>query len=366
MCQLTYVKIAENVPEINRFLALLISINSIKNFDGWGIFNKEDELFYKSKEKADRDENFTSIFRNLQNISNTMIHVRAVADKTTVKDKNSHPFIKDNLVICHNGTLIRKVGSKSPDIIDSEDFANILNDEVLKTSNMVTSIQNAYNNFYGKFAFLIYNKLDKNYYAVRGETALLHKADLKLTLPNGKIYNFYIINTEKNSLEEAVFYFNIVMFDCNLAANIKLLDMNTVYKLEDDVIPIGNVMEEKPVKQEIFTNFQPHFPAYENTAYSIEELGKIFSKTCLTIDEILSIIKASKLYNKTDTFNSYFYSNLIDKIKEFILENDTEDKRKLWAKIRNKHKISPIEIYKKYKIKFPYFCNSILELRKLL
>jgi predicted glutamine amidotransferase len=206
MCQLTYVNTLD--PKLSALIAYsLVFVDSETNKDGVGFATSSGT--WKTRYGANV---CTNVFPNLKKIvpkDNGMIlaHTRAAGlsfnNVKTIVDENAHPFVGKRFVLMHNGTLTYIAGHSKEEkdalvgMTDSEFFLNKLEAEAETTEDFVTCINNTMKLFYGKFAFLIRDTLTNRNYAIRGNSALLHRVPLlnKDGQPCG-----FVINTVKNDL----------------------------------------------------------------------------------------------------------------------------------------------------------------------
>ena len=120
-------------------------------------------------------------------------HVRAASVGTEVNKENAHPFETKDFILAHNGTLeFRKKEIKEEwdkmceedetlkDKIDSEKFIIFLQKRYDESKNkkFCEVIKGVANEFYGKFAFMIYAKQEDIYYIIRGRSATLHACQI--------------------------------------------------------------------------------------------------------------------------------------------------------------------------------------------
>lgn len=235
MCQLSFIN--THNAKINSLMALfLASHNSIQNPDGFGIF--VNGKIYKTDSPG-------YLVTNVKQLATTdkpvMIHVRKASYKKDAKlEGKSHPFCFGSYILMHNGTLEPK-SDKIPDkMIDSEFFTLKLSENGNET---VSSLKQTMNNFMGKFAFLIYNKNEDKYYAVRGKTADLNYVGIVFNGVTG-----YIINTERDTLIRALIMLQNFYPDIELT-EITELEKESIFVLEDtQITKIDSIKEnEKPV-----------------------------------------------------------------------------------------------------------------------
>lgn len=262
MCQLTFTNLHNQ--ELNRYYVLSQSlINTLTDHqDGFGYFTKDKDnnpFLWKMKTAP---TNCTNLGQHLIEINKNPVlsHVRKATFTNGFKVigiEQSHPFETDNLVLAHNGMLELREESEFikndwNDKIDSQIFLHVLDHyHTLYEGDMVSALQMAYTNFYGKFAFLIYDKRLDLYYIARGNAKLFTK-EIKR---DGKRIGF-VVNTQRESLIGGTLflrnYIQLRNMNMDWDEEITELKENTIYFLSpktDQLTIIGEVKEEsKPVK----------------------------------------------------------------------------------------------------------------------
>ncbi len=112
--------------------------------DGWGIVSFRDQIpFYvrRSALPASKDPAFNSALKEIPKLEppNILIaHVRALS-RGVASIANTHPFIMDNIVLAHNGTMLDfrpKTHHKPKGETDSELLMALLADRMEETHNM--------------------------------------------------------------------------------------------------------------------------------------------------------------------------------------------------------------------------------------
>lgn len=216
MCQLLFAQSQSNV--LTRFLVLEgLRQASTANPDGTGIYSAETGIY----KVADRASNLRS-FDFLNRVGNrALAHVRLASKGIKVTEENAHPFELERWVLAHNGTLWEKeetpvastAGAQSRDS-DSLAFLKVLEKlSADKEASVIKLLNGAMDKFKGKFAFLLYDKLHKKWYAARGKTAQLHISFIYKGIPpetaeEKAVFNYdnpygYMIMTEKTTVEWA-------------------------------------------------------------------------------------------------------------------------------------------------------------------
>src|SRR4030042_3300745 len=201
MCQLSLgITNNKNLSyELAVSLAFANTVNDHK--DGFGLYIPGTDYLFKFYLEPLRTIGFTKEWKGkfLAN-SPFLLHVRKSSSKLLINDvKYNHPFVSDKLVLAHNGTLELIKGWISATELDSLHFFNALNKKYEETKNLINALKETMEDYYGKFAFIIYDKVEKIFYVVRGNTATLFIDDLII---NGELVG-KIINTEKDSIIKA-------------------------------------------------------------------------------------------------------------------------------------------------------------------
>jgi hypothetical protein len=146
----------------------------------------------------------------------------------------------------HNGKLEMKDYTVIPkEKVDSQVFTEHLEAAIVESPDipMVDLMQTVMDKWCGKFAFMIYDTRDSEYYVIRGSTS-----DLYWTTLNDKL----IINTQKLDLDKGTHVLrqlNQVLYDEDLEiGEIKELEDDTIYKFNpenSELEKIGEVKENK-------------------------------------------------------------------------------------------------------------------------
>lgn len=213
MCELTLVNL-RNKNLNTTFGALQLLRNSeIYNRDGFGFFGNR---VWKSASSPDLILNLGELVNHVTTENPLMCHVRAATatnGKKEVEVSNSHPFEETSFVLAHNGSLefkeYRRMYDKKYDkMIDSRIFSARLQEIIDDNPKMLfkDALKTAMEEFRGKFAFLIYQKEEQDFYVVRGITAKLHIS--YITLNKNQIG--YVINTESDHLRKNLDVFSSI------------------------------------------------------------------------------------------------------------------------------------------------------------
>jgi predicted glutamine amidotransferase len=245
MCQLTYMNLPKSFLHVGLSLQLVTNA-SRNNHDGWGIFTEQTGVL-KSAESANYKLGSILSDKNLSTPAIGHVRLKSAAYKVLPADvANSHPFEKKNIILAHNGTLSSEVFTDETKI-DSEIFADALDTHLETTKESVEiALPKLMENFTGKFAFMIYDKRNKSWYASRGNTADLYIAHISL---NDRPY--YIVNTEKDSLDNWCAQFFLIAGalgnKIHLVKNIFLLERESIFKLtREEPKKVGEVKENYP------------------------------------------------------------------------------------------------------------------------
>lgn len=361
MCELTFSNL-HNAALNRAYLFVQMNKNATKHKDGFGLYTEEKGL-YKSEAGFNEVVNH-KVFLNQLVITNAPVmgHCRfATGLRGKVKvisDENSHPFETDKLVLIHNGVLEYKNKEdydKYKDItVDSLLFLLELT-EVYDGKNLVDALNKTMDKFWGVFCFIIYSKLEKKWFAVRGNKRILHLANVY----EGAKQIGYVLNTEVEDLKDSLKRF------CNLASLMTGKDYDkgkeewfllpeTIYELLPMGVKIIGMLKEKekPVYQP--EPFQPK----ENSTVSI--LTSFMISTYLSfqeIDQMLYALYGEGLINiSEDNLKSF-----IESIPE-IKKHYSSKKKKIWDKIISMYHYYAPDAYFNLKIQCPYFMNSKQEL----
>lgn len=245
MCQLTWMNLPKSFLYTGLALQLVTNANR-NNRDGWGIFTEQTGIV-KSAEPASYKLGATLAKENLSTPALGHVRLKSAAYRLLPVDiTNSHPFEKKNIVLAHNGTLSSDIFLDEKKI-DSEIFADALDEYLEKNKESVeVALPKIMADFEGKFAFIIYDKRNKVWYAARGNSADLHVAYISL---NGR--NYYVVNTDKDTLDMfCASYFLIAGSQGNaiyLRKDIALLPQESIFRLErDEVKKVGEIKENYP------------------------------------------------------------------------------------------------------------------------
>lgn len=237
MCQLCLISLAKkelmekNFPFMAIAMENALRINSrLQHKDGHGIFSRKG--IHKNTIAASQ---FTALgFFSLSCMDSTMIgHVRqgsAFAGVKTISEGNTHPFDKKDFVLMHNGFLKHKKEENPKDIIDSEFFANKLQEYITKENvSIEIALPKVMEDFTGKFAFLIFDKIKDRYLVARGSSAELHYA--KLISYNDEVLGIIINTTRDSLLDILISVSNLMEYFCFYGEDISVSPSKT--KIEE-------------------------------------------------------------------------------------------------------------------------------------
>lgn len=246
MCQLALVNLNDEL--LNRlYLQIALFLDSLeKHQDGVGFFCPTMESPFKTKIPGVNLLNLSHFIKRIGS-EPTIGHVRmatTIFGAKKIEDKHAHPFETENLILAHNGTLNPqdedRFKEEMKELTDTEIFLNEL-EKVYSAKptksrrNFTDSLKKTMEDFYGKFAFLIFDKNTKDYYVVRGKYAPLHQFEVKTV--EGTVG--LVVNTDEDSLKLILKLFTNICNVLNLtpemlydAKNIKCLEAESIYRLE--------------------------------------------------------------------------------------------------------------------------------------
>jgi predicted glutamine amidotransferase len=372
MCQLTLLSSTD--IDIRAYLALQLLWNSdIANKDGWGFYNPELNYLYKSELTPNADTNYlTEIAKNKPNTT-VIGHVRQTSfNKDTVIKNNSHPFDKKNIVLMHNGTLIRKEGVKPENIIDSEDFANELDKTLEVEPDFYKAITTTYGKYFkGKFAFMVYYKKEDSIYVARGQTSELSYSNIIFTDKKKKEHKLFVVNTIGADIKRTVnsfatFVISTGSFIDLASIDVKEIDRNTLYKFNKETLTldkVGEFKEEVVNYNVVETGYSRMYrgddysDGLEKTVEAYILFGRKLGYLDLTFDEVcalLRIVTGKGICELPLTIKTV--NDLSSTVEDFF---DTR-KVKTWRKI--KHTFANKDIFTLYKtlgLEFPYYLNTL-------
>ena len=242
MCELTFADIDRlNAP----YFVQQSIINALaNNHDGIGYM--QEGRVWKSHLSGARITNLGSLAKDAINNAPLAFHTRYATNKTLNEDCHSHPFEGDKLILMHNGKLEMKDYTIIPKgKVDSQVFTEQLEAAIVESPDipMVDLMQTVMDKWCGKFAFMIYDTRDSEYYVIRGTTADLHWTTL-----NDKL----VVNTQKLDLDKGTHVLrqlSQVIYGEDLEiGKIAILDEDTIYKFnpeDSELLKVGELKENK-------------------------------------------------------------------------------------------------------------------------
>lgn len=239
MCQLTFTNI-NHLKLCRDYLSIQSTINSfLDHQDGFGFFTKDGGLI-KSKNTFSMTIGAGEMVEESVKSFPILSHVRKATFTNGNREicaENSHPFETEKLILAHNGSLESKLpGIMKRDeykkLIDSNIFLLELDKNYEEGMEFIDAFKKTMDDFYGKFAFMIYDKTKDNFYIIRGNTATLYKYDFWIK----NKYLGFVVNTDKDSLIKAV----LLLINLHPKANITFsdkfiteLDKESIYIVKD-------------------------------------------------------------------------------------------------------------------------------------
>lgn len=388
MCQLNFSNLKKK--EYNGIYYLLQSWeNALLNKDGFGFYT--DDYLLKSKINMNNCYNVGELlYKHYDNDGPILSHCRLATvggnNKKNIEDESSHPFEGDHFILAHNGVLeLKTPNDKYKDVpVDSLVFLYELEDRYEKDKDIVKSIEDTINLFYGTFAFLIYHKESKSYYAAKGKTKLLHIS--KVVEKNSGEQVGYVLNTNGLDAEIALLRLRNM---CNFLYGVDLvgdkpkdLDQETIYLLDkDEVKKVGIAKESyKPVvakAHDYGDDYYSRGSSYYKKDYTVPaDIFKPFESFMLELNlevhEIDIIVWRSVgkgLVELTEKDCEWIIKNVFSKHRGYF----TKTKFNVWKELKNEAKGRSLPnvpyylyLYYKYDLKFPYYINSKEELNKCL
>jgi len=427
MCQLTLFYLAGD-KRVSDILSLMIlnqiSVNSkAGNPDGFGIYSPYNNKLFKQASPPETLYNLGGFIKELfpkQVLSVTgMAHVRKATPSLVqklVSRENCHPFVGKRFVLMHNGSL-DLVDEKNKDkklekLIDSAIFHSFLEKEAETTDNFKDVFNTTMNKFYGKFAFLICDKLYSKLYAAVGISADLHYTKLIFeSFDKGKnnVLNGFVINTSKIELDNGLCAISSMLsatHDINISWNdsikIEPLTANSIFDITEHIDK--NEFEKPPVVLEkTKENYKTYYGGAGNftTKNSTSVTGGEAASKNQSLLFPLNFSNPTKgkiSYNAIailDFCSRYdvdiFYVDLIcyfifkktlvalnnDEISLFVnkalpsLEGSLSVQRKeclkYWKQIKNYCKYLPEQtIHINYEVPFPYMLSTLEEFKDIV
>lgn len=389
MCQLTL----SNIPGYNRiFLMNQIYINTsevAKNRDGWGIFSKNSGVFRCEKQP----HLITDVGKYINKLDEEfpcMLHVRHATFTNSVKYlsiENTHPFITEDFIVAHNGALEFKdskidISKLYPNCIDSKIFTLRLQENYINRS-VAEAIKITLNEFYGKFAFIIYSRKESLFYIVKGTTATLYTYNV---FDLDKKYLGYVVNTNKDDLFKGILYTsNFIQVNGGrpLIVDLKLIEeltVNSIFTATEAINKIDTVEESFKPRPPIYTNANNGYDSswVNNVRNNIDrQLPLITPSKIIASDEkeLLDFMTEFEIsiYYLDEIFYTYLGKGLLsctaEDIHTFIdyilpdIKLCHKNIIKCWSKLLNTYSCNEFNIHTVYGIEFPYMVEK--DIRKI-
>lgn len=200
MCQLTLICSTGPTLTVPRLLvADVLKRNSFStNKHGYGVFCGG--VITKGLDVPATTPDFGSKVHSMVTHGTVLAHVRQASNKALLGEDCLHPFETDDLILFHNGTLIPKAGELKENEMDTKHFVTSLQAQLKDTPSLVEAVKLTVAKYYGKFAFLLYDKRDGMYYVIRGKSALLHASRLTYKFEDVS-YDVLFVNTEISEMK---------------------------------------------------------------------------------------------------------------------------------------------------------------------
>jgi predicted glutamine amidotransferase len=414
MCQLSFIcfpptKFREDSEtlvvkreEIASLMLTLALFDSEGNKDGYGMYTPNRGL-WKTHLSPTLCANVGECIMSDLSTKDKMImqHVRnaSLSSKNlrTISDPLTHPFESEHYILAHNGTLNytdRKNEDqyKDREVIDSIMFLEEL--EKAYDPDITVALNKAMSLFEGKFAFIIFERLQKTFYIAKGETADLYISEISKLLPktNEIIKCGYVVNTQMLSLTASLRAWNSTnyiytgsLYDYSLP---KEVDKNTVFKCTDAGLEKVGVLEErKKLYQAVGAPFRGGTTHYtqgddwwskEKERKALEASKATNGETTTATDEA-SVLARFLLGNELTIydldkmlfvlFGSPLLSTNIENIKLFINKiapainkRNGERTKEAWRLVCGA--IDEDQAYDNFKLQYPYPLNQSSEIIK--
>jgi predicted SpoU family rRNA methylase len=248
------------------------------------------------------------------------------------------------------------------DTTDSKIFFDRVEQRIKNGDETLKAMIDEYTeNWEGKFAFLVADKRKKEFLAFRGITATLFRYPLFIDKDGNRIPIGYLINTEKQSLQNALVLFSNlahIIYGINIPIDIKLaeeLDINSVYRLDElEPVKISEVKEKFPKVREI--------PKSSTTTTHSTLIGTGVDKS--TVITFIENYYIDSLYFELFVIARYDKSvqQLTDKevtdLKLFLNRVSVSKKaKKIWKNLLTTYNHDCLAIHERTGLSFPYFCQ---------
>ncbi len=392
MCELSLANF--NKKELNLLWTINQAIiNSSKvHQDGFGVFTPSGGV-WKMKIPPSMAVDFgIEVKKIVKNNEPVLSHVRMASLTNGVKkisEEYSHPFETDKLVLAHNGSLSFKNYSKEFDkkydnFIDSQIFLSRLDELYMPKDNTIQEALNkTMDEFEGKFAFLIYDKIFKKYYVVRGKSADLHYFNIILIKncndKTGEKVGF-VINTEKEDLMRGILHFN-TLISTLYGINIKILECipeeiekESIFLVDKtELLKVGTIKE----NDKVYYNRNVYDSTYNDGSYegfynwnrrpeinkNILDSSKLlldfmreYKISLFYVDEMFLNIFGVPILGASNEDIDLFIKNIIP----FMKTNTKPAIKKEWKRLLEYWDRSDLQIHTqtKFPVQFPYMLET--------
>lgn len=403
MCQLTFLQGDARIVKAMLGNLTLSNAND-NNKDGHGFFFfKPVSKYYRTKDSGS-DLVFNSAYWDIvekcagdNDELAVLAHVRSASiGFREIKTLNAHPFIVDNIILAHNGTLEAEDDKlEIKDRIDSFWFTHRLATIVNKEKLTPEHIAKAMEDFRGKFAFLIADLTQPTkLFIVKGRSADLYYGVWKDKAGNNKCY---AVNTSKMNM------YNVAapMFWRSILGEEISLDKEDIEEFDDESIYIWDVAKKTldktdvkiPERTTITKTTTVHHGGYsraEDSEYwnnygrppvnrnyadrqgenSVEKLvGRVcyashkFNLSFSEMNYLFTMLYGySILFSEKESLKSF--EEFLEKLEKSWETQGEGKKENSWINVRNIFAVScedipMIEIYEKFpKLKFPWWFNA--------
>lgn len=418
MCQLTLTNLGSaRLNSLHTYNSLLTN-SWTSHKDGFGFYDINSGIT-KSRLQPAVCVNLGELLRDkIKGTDPIISHVRLASggwSNKIIDDKNSHPFEQETLILAHNGTLEARdpeleKEERFKDKIDTEMFSILLDEKYKENKDIAKSLHEVYSLFYGKFAFMIYSKIDNNFYLARGSSADLWFTGVYLSNkdPNKMESLGFIVNTSTEDLRKAIFITSnhadmFMKTRLDWDAKFELLTENSIFILNKKTNLLDKIGE---VKQESKPYVYQSYPQQKEVNKNIINIPSVNSKngskdTRSNNGIVIYDLKGNPIVNTPpdpllgEVLNFMWRFNLeirdidellyhtlgfpllyctgveIETFLQFVVpeleERSGEQKniKKAWDSLKNKSLLSGEELISKYGLQFPYILSDISEIRRI-
>lgn len=377
MCELTVVNTHQEL--LNQLTLYQLVINSSKvHKDGFGVWCNG--RTNKTKIQARIITNAGKVLLSLVGPEIAFAHIRQ-ASRGVVDDSNAHPFETSDFVVFHNGTLEYKeppaVALKSNN--DSEAFSLALQADRDAFPDMQFSdlLCNTYKKFRGKFAFLIYDKKNKDHYAIRGKTAKLYIS--YLSNKEEEVIG-YLINTDQDNLNSGALYAQNVsqLLGCPLVASECVeIPEGSINLLQKDSISMVGKIEEEDIPY-VYAAAQSRYgrSSWYGVEYSNEQATMPTSASTMTsqVGTLLKLATVLKMSSHQMNILSYmFLGKFIVELNEGDVDDLVKTLEDMVPNVSTLRYVTkkmpegiPMDVYEKGALVFPWFINPQKDIIKAI